>query len=119
MKVARLAALAFAFSLTLIALTGARDRAAAQAAVDTPSGSGRLVQVTGDPETGPVAVFAPALRIASLIAGGRVPMSSKFSTWLSAPRPAASASYRSAGSSGERRGLHGPLSHQWARPVGR
>jgi hypothetical protein len=119
MKVARLAALALAVALTLLALSGARDRAAAQATADAPSGSGRMVQVTDTPETGPMAAFGPALRLANLLAGRGTPLGSGFSAWLSAPRSAAASSDRSVESSGERRSLDGPLSRRWARSAGR
>lgn len=116
MKVARFPALAFLVLLTLLALSGSLSMAAAQGATgDVPSGYGKTTQMVRDPEFGTSATLSPAQRLAYQFAQ----FSPSRSGWGLVGRHAGASMNRSAGSSGEHRSQQGPLSQQWARPVGR
>lgn len=119
MKVARLAPLAHALALSLVASLAAHSIASAQAASDTPSGYGRTQTVSTPLLPDLSSSLTPSQRLAFLMAQGAEAGGARLSGWWRSNRQYASPQFRSAGRSGERGSLQRSTSRRSARPVGR
>ena len=119
MKVARLAPLAHALALSLVASLAAHSIASAQATSDTPSGYGRTQTVSAPLLPDLSSSLTPSQRLAYLMAQGIEAGGTRFRGWMSNSRQYAAPQFRSAGRSGERGSLQRSTSRKSARPVGR